>query len=215
MSEKRYRTIVADPPWAYDEGFAWKVGSAPDSRIVRQELPYGSMTLREIKAINVADLADRDCRLWLWTTNRYLRDAFDVMDAWGFTYRQIVVWDKRQNFQPLGGSVAPNAAEFLLVGTRGHPAIATRLPANVVSASRQIPHSRKPEAFLDYIEAAGPGPFLEMFSRRARLGWDTWGNEALEHVDLTPEPVIHPGQITIDEAIRLATPPAVQLAFDV
>ena len=48
-----------------------------------------------------------------------------------------------------------------------------------------IEDSAKPEAFIDLVEQVSPGPYLELFARRQRLGWDTWGNEALEHVELS------------------------------
>ncbi len=133
----------------------------------------------------MAELAAPNCRLFLWTTNRYLPDAFGVARSWGFTYRQTLVWHKTGNPSPFGGSVAPNHAEYVLVATKGVPELVARLPSNVVAAPAQRSHSRKPEAFMDLFEAASPAPRLEMFSRRARFGWDTWGNEALHGDDMT------------------------------
>jgi N6-adenosine-specific RNA methylase IME4 len=173
--EMTYRTIVADPPWAYDEGFAYKDGD----EFHQQALPYGSMELEEILALPIRALADpKGCALFLWTTNRYLADAFDVLGAWGFRYRQTIVWHKT-NAQPVGGSVAPNA-EFLLVSRRGpHTWHGPRWPSAVISAPRSE-HSRKPEVFLDLVESISPPPYVELFARRNRFGWDTWGNQSLE-----------------------------------
>ena len=114
-----FRTIVADPPWSYPEGFATQSRTQGkwDGPVTRKPLPYPAMTLTEIEALPVADVASKDCRLWLWTTNRYLPSAFSVMLAWGFDYRQKLVWHKADG--NMGGSVAPNSAEFLLVGVRG------------------------------------------------------------------------------------------------
>jgi N6-adenosine-specific RNA methylase IME4 len=180
----RYRTIVADPPWHYD-GFArsrggrWADGtSAMDTAV----LPYGSMTIWEIAALPVLGMADKDCRLFLWTTNRYLRDAFMVVEAWGFRYAQTLVWHKTGNPTPFGGSVAPIHAEFLLVGSRGRPACQHRLKSSVLSIDTNpavLTHSQKPEAFIDFIEHVSPGPYVELFARRARFGWDYWGDESL------------------------------------
>lgn len=177
----RYRTIVADPPWEYDDGFAFKDGG----EFRHQALPYPSMTIEEILALPVRALADPGgAALFLWTTNRYLPDTFDVCASWGFTYRQTIVW-RKTNAQPVGGSVAPNA-EFLIIARRGpitwH---GPRWPSAIIDAPRSE-HSRKPEVFADLIESISPPPYVELFARRARLGWDTWGNQSLGHIDLSP-----------------------------
>ena len=185
----KYRTIVADPPWHY-EGFARSVGgrwAAGTSSMAARDLPYGSMTVWEIAALPVAGWADKHCRLFLWTTSRYLRDAFLICDAWGFKYAQTLVWHKTGNPTPFGGSVAPIHAEFILVAAKGKPPRLESLPSSVLAVDTNpavLEHSQKPEAFLDYFEAISPGPYLEMFSRRARLGWDTWGNEALHGTEV-------------------------------
>lgn len=139
-------------------------------------LPYASLTVAEIAALPVGGLTDTDCRLFLWATNTHLPFAFGIAEAWGFTYRQTLVWHKTSG-SPIG-SVAPNRAEFLVVARKGQPATGTRLPDAVIPAY-PVRHSQKPECFLDYIEAVSPGPYLELFARRNRFGWDTWGTESL------------------------------------
>ena len=178
----RYRTIVADPPWEYDEALP---GHSPSTGAsFRHGFPYPTMALAAIAVMDVARLADpAGCNLFLWTTNRYLPDAFDILCDWRFGYRQMIVWRKTGNPPPHGGSIAPNHAEYLLVARRGQPGWTGRLPSSVVDAPRQS-HSRKPEVFLDLVEQVSPGPYLELFARRQRLGWDTWGDQALEHVEL-------------------------------
>jgi N6-adenosine-specific RNA methylase IME4 len=174
----KYRTIVADPPWEYNDGFAY----LEQDGYRREELPYPSMSIEDICALPVAELRPsykEGAALFLWTTNLYLRDAFDVIDAWGFRYRQTITWHK-SNAMPAGGSVAPNA-EFLLVARYGqhrwHGAKWGR--ASFTAPAHE--HSAKSELFLDLIEQISPPPYLEMFARRNRIGWDTWGNEALDH----------------------------------
>lgn len=169
-----YRTIVADPPWHYD-GFA--NNPKPGTKGVKP-LPYGSMTVEEISDLPVAAMAAKDCRLFMWTTNRYLHDAYHVLDAWGFAFAQILVWHKTGNPSPFGGSVAPIHAEFILVGRKGKPELLERMKGSVVSAN-VADHSAKPECFLDFIETISPAPRVELFARRARFGWDYWGNESL------------------------------------
>ncbi len=191
----RYRTIVADPPWDYPEGFA-SVDGRPHKqdrdkgmtggRMVKTELPYSSMSLTEIAALPIANLAADDARLFLWTTMRYLPDALALLPSWGFTYRQTIVWDKTPNIPPFGGSVAPNTAEFLIVAARGKPARVSRWSTSVIRARRgRTTHSAKPDVFIDLAESVSPGPYLEMFARRARFGWDYWGDESLGTAKMT------------------------------
>lgn len=177
-----YRTIVADPPWEYD-GFS----RGHNGGFIQAALPYPSMTLRQIADLRVGmfkvrHLGAPDSRLFIWTTNRYLPDTFPIIQAWGYEYVQTLVWQKT-NPNPNGGSVAPIGAEYLLVCVKGKPAVVGRWASSVISHSIGE-HSAKPEVFLDLVEAVSPGPYIELFSRRARLGWDTWGNEALGQVDL-------------------------------
>lgn len=187
----RYRTIVADPPWHYD-GFAGSVGRGghfagrdEQVRVKVKPLPYPSMTVAEIEALPIAAIADKDAWLFLWTTNRYLHDGFHVAEAWGFTYAQALVWSKTSNVPPFGGTFCENRAEYLLACRRGRPPILSRWPSTVIEAPKPNDlHSRKPDVFLDLVESSSDGPRVELFARRQRLGWDTWGNEALPHVEL-------------------------------
>ena len=192
---QEYATIVADPPWEYAEGFVTLLGEGPRPDGKRRALtrkskalPYPSMSLDEIKALPVNELAAPDAHLFLWTTNKWLPAAFSVAEAWGFAYRQLLVWLKERH-SPFVRSVAPNNCEYLLACRRGSLGWSGSLGCNLIEigwspndARRR--HSMKPEAFLDYIEQVSPGPYLELFARRNRLGWDTWGNEALEHVEI-------------------------------
>lgn len=166
-----YRTIVADPPWAYERFIQGPTG---DVGWLKAGMPYTMMSLEDIVALPVRELADPSgAFLFLWTTNRYLPDAFDVMGAWGFRYRQALVWSKG-DASPFPGSVAPNTGEFLLVGRRGSVKRIGTAPASIVQAVRGA-HSAKPDAFTDLIESVAPGPYVELFARAPRLGWDHWG----------------------------------------
>jgi N6-adenosine-specific RNA methylase IME4 len=108
------------------------------------------------------------------------------MTAWGFIYRQILIWHKLDG--NLGGSVAPNSAEFLLVGVRGNPSIKHRLKTSVIQLAHSARHSQKPREFHFLIEQAdGDGPRLEIFARRKLTGWDVWGNEVEKDVEMKIE----------------------------
>lgn len=138
------------------------------------------MSTAEIAALPIGELAELDARVFLWTTNRFLPESFGILEGWGFDYRQMLVWHKL-GASPFGGSVAPNHAEFLLVGVRGAIDVTERGKSSVITTSK-LAHSQKPDAFIDLIEQVSPGPYLELFARRQRLGWDTWGNQCYQGV---------------------------------
>ena len=182
---ERYRTIVADPPWAYPGGWP---GASTSAKAVhnpaevteyrRTALGYGSMSVEEIAALPVASLAAENCHLYLWTTNRYLRDAFDVLDAWGFRYSQTLPWCKTPMGKGPGGTWAQNV-EYILHARRGSLRAHRRFDSAWFNWKRTARHSVKPDAMLDMVEMASPGPYVELFARRARFGWDYWGDQSL------------------------------------
>lgn len=165
-----FSTLVVDPPWPPSDprGIVGRtVGGG--SGWQRRQLPYRSMDLEEIAALPVGALAAEDARCFLWTTNRYLSDAFGVLAAWGFSYRQTLVWHKT-NASPYPRSVAVLNLEFLLVGQRGTPGRLAVAPSSLISGAITR-NSEKPDAFLDLVEQVSPGPYAELFARRARFGW--------------------------------------------
>ena len=183
-----YSTIVADPPWDYGRDHKrWP--RSPKGKMLHGGIPYEPMESAEIIDLPVDQWTASDARLFLWTTSKHLPLALEVLSAWGFDYKQTLVWHKTGNPSPFGGSVAPNHAEFLLVAVKGAPPLLSRLKGSVIAAAKpnhgkQTPHSRKPEIFQDEIERCSPGPYLELFARRERLGWKTWGNESANSAGL-------------------------------
>jgi len=177
---KKYKTIVADPPWRYGKwgGCSGRGsrGMVIDGRSV--EMPYNQMATAEIAALPVAALAAENCDLYLWVTQKYLADGFDVMRAWGFKYRQTLTWCKAPRGTGQGGLYCPTT-EFLLLGRKGRmPTGKTRKDSTWWQVKRpHNSHSTKPEFFQDLIEEQSDGPRLELFARRPRPGWDVWGNE--------------------------------------
>ena len=167
-----YRTIVADPPWHYPRGMPTRKGIDP----------YPTMTLGEICELPVSDWADQSAHLYLWTTTEHMRHAFTVVGAWGFTFRTIIVWCKPR----LGmGGVWRNTTEFVLFAERGRVLPKRRDLGTWHRWPTTKQHSAKPDGFYDLVETVSSEPRLEMFARRQRLGWDTWGNEALNHVEIS------------------------------
>lgn len=181
----RYGTIVADPPWPLTGRGrqTWRTG-LPSG--VQRTMPYPTMTVAAISALEVEQYADEIAHLYLWTTQRFLREAYGVVEAWGFRpSATILTWCKAPHGVGMG-RLFGSATEFILFGWRGEaPSKGPLLVDRNWFTWKRGAHSQKPEAFYDLVERASPPPRLELFARRNRLGWDTWGNEALEHVELT------------------------------
>jgi N6-adenosine-specific RNA methylase IME4 len=144
------------------------------------------MTLDEICALPVADVAADPAHLYLWVPNALLPDGLRVMEEWGFTYKSNLVWRKiRKDGGSDGRGVGfyfRNVTELLLFGVRGKNARtldAGRRQVNYLE-SRKREHSRKPDEQYSIIESCSPGPRLELFSRGVRKGWTVWGNQADE-----------------------------------
>lgn len=147
------------------------------------------MDLEEIKSLPVSKLAAAQSHLYLWVPNALLQEGLDVMHAWGFTYKSNLVWYKvRKDGGPDGRGVGfyfRNVTELVLFGIRGK--MRTLQPGRVqvnLLASRKREHSRKPDELFDIIESCSPGPYLELFARFPRPGWDQWGNEDVEENEL-------------------------------
>lgn len=238
-----YSTIVADPPWHYDERVIGFDRTKP--------MPYSTMTVDEIAALPVVDLADRGAHLYLWTTNAYIWDARDICLGWGFEPSTVLVWCKPQDRVSPGGGTYFSTTEFVVHARRTlkekrevqragalirharelagfnraeiHRFVRGGTPTGIVHrweeddslpnetdwrrlcelmptlANVERPvvdpppkrdrlrvattwfhwprgaHSIKPAAFFDVVESVSPGPYVELFARQPRLGWDSWG----------------------------------------
>jgi N6-adenosine-specific RNA methylase IME4 len=142
------------------------------------------MTLSEICALPVAEVAADPAHLYLWVPNALLPDGLQVLRAWGFEYKSNIVWHKiRKDGGPDGRGVGfyfRNVTEILLFGVRGKNARTLPPGRSQVNflATRKREHSRKPDEQYPLIESCSSAPRLEMFSRGARRGWTVWGNQA-------------------------------------
>ncbi len=136
------------------------------------------MTLDEIAELPVGNFAEDDSHLYLWTTQTFLHDAYRILDSWGFKQGAILVWSK----PPKGvcGTYVCSV-EFCIFARRGNLEAKRRQIGTCFEWPRSE-HSAKPEAFIDMVESVSPPPYLELFARRNRLGWSTWGNECFNHV---------------------------------
>jgi N6-adenosine-specific RNA methylase IME4 len=204
----RYRTIVADPPWAMpdsgkrtDTGRTENYAAKGSGREINPgwwnrftgtttDIPYDRMSLDEIKALPVAGLAADDAHLYLWTTNKFLEASYGVARAWGFEFSTVLTWCKTPMGLGYGGAYSLTS-EFVLFCRRGSLAPLRRWDSTWIAASRpyengHIAHSAKPDSFLDIVEQVSPGPYVELFARRARFGWDYWGDQSLGTAEMEP-----------------------------
>lgn len=197
----KWRTIVVDPPWAFQQkwlqakkgnalthdglaGIFRFGGARGDAKagIRGAAAQYDCMTLDDIKALPVAEWAAVDAHLYLWAPNAFVLsgEAQDVMRAWGFEPYQLVTWTKGRNTetQQLGmGMFFRNTTEqviFAYRGKRGKPGLGN---APTMFTAPRGRHSEKPQAFYDMVESMSPGPYLDVFARKQRMGWDVAGNE--------------------------------------
>jgi N6-adenosine-specific RNA methylase IME4 len=158
-----FDVIVVDPPWHYDR--------QPKAAGLRGEVDYATLSIEELKAITLP--AAPNCVLWLWTTNAFMREAYELLEAWQFTPKTILTWDKVN----IGlGEWLRNVTEHCLLAVRGRPVITLTNQSTLIREKRRQ-HSRKPEAFYRLVEQVCPGRKYEHFSRTPRSGWVGHGLE--------------------------------------
>lgn len=169
-TDRKFPVIYADPPWRYENPPMGATNRAIENH-------YPTMSLEEICALPVRDLATDDAILYMWATSPKLAECMKVVEAWGFDYRTNFVWVKDK----IGmGYHARNQHEILIVAKRGNippPAVADRV-SSVVYGERTA-HSAKPVEFYELIEQFYPSlPKIELFCRSPRDGWAVWGNQS-------------------------------------
>ena len=195
-----FKCILADPPWHFKAHTALQTANWDSRRDAEKH--YSVMSLADIAAMPVKEIAAKDAHLFLWTTGPCLRQAFDIIEAWGFRYSSMgFTWAKlKRSFQSdqlqdaptidsnfhcgLGLTTRKNA-EFVLLARRGNARRnAKDVRELIVAPVRE--HSRKPDQVYDRIERYCDGPYLDLFSRQSRPGWVTWGNEATKFDTVLP-----------------------------
>ena len=168
-TNKKYNIIYADPPWKM-------------KKIIRKVRPnqkgfdYPTMSLEEIKNIPVKKISDNNCVLFLWTTQKYLKYAFDVIEEWGFKYQRTITWDKMNGMCLFGFH---NRTEFLLFAYKGKIEMFPKrktIPTIFQISSKKLKHSEKPSEIRKEIEVFGKNK-IELFARQQVEGWDCWGDE--------------------------------------
>ena len=197
LPQNHYSVIVADPPWRF-------TARSDKGKDRSAEKHYSTMTLEDIKALPVKNLAAKNCVLFMWVVDTHAEMAFEVIKAWGFKYKTIgLYWAKTNKdgsfFTGLGFWTRANpehaylaytgdeqGVERLLLATTGQPTRQSKSVKRLLVTPRQE-HSRKPDASFSSVEALVAGPYLELFSRAGRPGWDSWGHEAGKFTDTKTE----------------------------
>ncbi len=169
LPDGRYRCIVIDPPW-------------PVKKIEREVRPnqsenldYPTMSLERISALPIGDLAALDgCHLYLWTTQKYLPDALDIIESWGFSYQCLMTWRKNVGITPFSWMYDTEHVVFARLGNLPLERLGLRLSFDAPVTK----HSEKPNVFFDErVILVSPEPRIEMFARKERTGFTVWGNE--------------------------------------
>ena len=178
--KQKYAIIYADPPWSYrNKG----TRAAADRH-------YRTMSIEDIKALPVADIAAENCVLFLWATFPMLPEALDTIEAWGFSYQSVAFcWVKRNKkshswFWGLGNWTRSNA-EVCLLAVKGRPQRVSAAVHSLIEAPVGK-HSAKPaEARERIVELVGDVPRIELFARERVNGWDAWGDEVMRYKSWT------------------------------
>lgn len=165
----KYNIVYADPPWEVKRGPDWS-SNGPS-----KPLPYMTMSIAEIKALSVYDLAAPDAHLYLWVINKYLPSVFDILDSWGFGFSTMITWCKPPHGIGIGGTFV-QTTEHLIFARRGRLKAQKRFDSTWIYHRRPKRHSEKPAYFRDMIvQASGDLPRVELFAVDKIEGWDSVG----------------------------------------
>ena len=188
---KKYKIIYADPPWHYGSKSAVNNSVGNDIKPLSEH--YNTMSLSDLKAMPIKKIIDKDCACFMWVTDSHLDEAIQILKAWGFQYKTIAFnWIKTTSKGNFCKNVAPwtmKSSEVCLLGTRG--AMTKYKKINNIESlviAERTKHSKKPSEVRKRIELLfGYLPRLEMFARSSAEGWDVFGNEAPNSIEIDVE----------------------------
>ena len=172
----KFGAILLDPPWRFTN----RTGKvAPEHRRLAR---YETLSFDELARLPVGDLARPASHMYLWCPDALLPQGLNLLESWGFTYKSNIVWYKvRKDGGPDGRGVGfyfRNVTEMVLFGVRGglRTLAPGRRQTNII-VHRKREHSWKPPTLHKIIEECSPGPFVELFARDRREGWEQWGDQ--------------------------------------
>jgi N6-adenosine-specific RNA methylase IME4 len=174
LKQRRYGAIYADPPWSFRN---WSTKGTGRNAVSH----YDCLSFEKLAALPVGQVAADNCVLFLWAVDPLLDKAFELISAWGFEYKTVGFYWVKQNrksdgyFTGLGYWTRANPEQCLLA-TRGKPRrIGKDVRKLIVEPRRE--HSRKPDQVRERIERLVDGPYLELFARETKPGWECWGDQ--------------------------------------
>lgn len=178
----KFNIIYSDPPWSFDTYSDKGKGRSPEQH-------YSVMTIADICALPVSDIAAKDSILFMWATYPRLPEAFEVIRAWGFSFRTVAfTWVK---LNPCGIGFALGLGfwtranpELCLLATRGKPRRASGNVPNLIIAPRGRHSAKPPEVRERIVRLVGDLPRVELFAREKAPGWLVWGNQVQSDIDL-------------------------------
>lgn len=188
---------MADPPWPYHSpkavvgngGRGSQNGRAATITQANVEQHYSTMSIDNLKKLDVASLAADNSHLYLWTTNSFMVESHEIAKSWGFVPKTILTWVKVHQKDPCRASMKTgywyrSATEHIVFAVRGKQRLLGEKASPTGFMLPRLPHSVKPDYFYELIEKESPGPYLELFACNHRLNWEVWGNEVSSTVDL-------------------------------
>ena len=174
LPNKKYNTIVIDPAWNVP-----MVGKFGRRKNRPQKLPYETMDLDDIYNIKISEIANEGSHIYLWTTNKFLREAYNIFDSWGVRFHLVLVGVKASGVAPNCGYVF--GTEFCLMGFFGKPAQKWQDIGKLNwfrMFNKAGSHSTKPDEFYNLVGEMSPEPRIDIFARSIHIGFDAWGDEA-------------------------------------
>ena len=192
---KKYKVIYADPPWKVKAGRqlnGYKVRDGTQLFVSKsnnsRDTTFPYMSIEEIRNLNVSRIAANNSHLYMWVINKYLPEAFYIIKSWGFNYSTTITWAKNRMGGGLGGTFRITS-EYLIFARKGNLKALKTNDSTWFNVKRQYEngapkHSKKPDFFYELIEKTSPGPRIELFARQKREGWDVWGNELENDIEL-------------------------------
>jgi N6-adenosine-specific RNA methylase IME4 len=172
----KYKTVVIDFPWPVEGISASAAKKMKYGR--RLQMPYKTMTLKEIRAFPINDFAAEQCAIFVWTTQGFLKAALDIVDQWGFKFSKLITWDKVDGINWLGFKTN---SEFVIFAYRGKYPLPINAHVSIRTSFRSLQgrHSEKPAKFYQMI-LPFPEPRIDIFARKRHYGFDAWGDQVQE-----------------------------------
>lgn len=164
----QYSTIVIDPPWSYSNK-SGRHGASVNADYIQDR----TMTLAEVADFDIKRWLAENCHLYLWVTDAYVGQICQVVEAWGFVLKATLVWVKDRFGM---GNYYRHQHELCIFAVKGSMWL-KRMNASTVFNAKVTKHSEKPDEFYRLVESCSPGPFLDVFARKKRAGWDVFGDE--------------------------------------